>query len=315
MYSKKELLAKPVRDIRLKKGMKVSDLISSMDRMGGFSGQHMVEGIGILERMLKDKKSYNFLSFTADLVSTGLRGVLADGVKHFDAIMTTCGTLDHDIARAAGGVYSMGSFGADDTELHKIGVYRLGNVFIENEQYGMELEKEFNRIMADIAKAPDYKKVYSPSELLYEFGKRIGDPHSILRQAYLHKVPVFCPGIVDGAFGTQLTIYAQDHDFRLDILRDEHILSDISFDQKVTGALMVGGGISKHHVIWWNQFKGGLDYAVYITTSSQFDGSLSGARLTEAVSWGKIKEKAKYTTIDGDATIILPIMFSALDIV
>jgi deoxyhypusine synthase len=77
---------------------------------------------------------------------------------------------------------------------------------------------------------------------------------------------------------------------------------------------MLGGGISKHHVIWWNQFKGGLDYAVYITTASQYDGSLSGARLTEAVSWGKVKEKAKYTTIDGDITIILPIMFSYLEL-
>ena len=97
--------------------------------------------------------------------------------------------------------------------------------------------------------------------------------------------------------------------------KDELALSNIAFDNKVTGALMVGGGISKHHVIWWNQFKGGLDYAVYITTASQYDGSLSGARLTEAVSWGKVKEKAKYVTIDGDATIILPIIFSYLNLV
>jgi deoxyhypusine synthase len=138
------------------------------------------------------------------------------------------------------------------------------------------------------------------------------DENSILRQAYLHKVPVFVPGIVDGAFGTQLAIFSQDHDFKINLLKDELLLSDISFDQKVTGALMMGGGISKHHVIWWNQFKGGLDYAVYITTATQFDGSLSGARLTEAVSWGKIKEKAKYVTIDGDVTIILPVMAAAL---
>ena len=140
------------------------------------------------------------------------------------------------------------------------------------------------------------------------------DENSILRQAYLHNVPIFNPGILDGAFGTQLAIFSQDHKFRLNLIRDELKLSDISFDNKKTGALMIGGGISKHHVIWWNQFKGGLDYAVYITTATQFDGSLSGARLTEAVSWGKVKEKAKQVTIDGDATIILPIMLSALDI-
>ena len=112
-----------------------------------------------------------------------------------------------------------------------------------------------------------------------------------------------------------MSIYSQTNDFKLNLIRDELELSNLVFDNKTTGALMIGGGISKHHTIWWNQFKGGLDYAVYITTATQFDGSLSGARLTEAVSWGKVKEKAKYVTIDGDATIILPVMAAALDMV
>ena len=315
MVTKKDILTDDVVDIRLKKGMRVADLIKAMGKMGGFSGQHMVEAIDITDRMLKDKDSYNFLSFPADVVSTGLRGVLASAVKHFDAIMTTCGTLDHDIARAFGGKYSIGSFNADDTQLHKIGVYRLGNVFIGTEQYGNKLEDVFTDIMHDIYSKKGHKTEWSPSEILREFGARITDEGSIIRQAYLNNVPIYVPGIVDGAFGTQLTLFSQDHDFKLNLLKDELELSNTAFDNKVTGALMMGGGVSKHHVIWWNQFKGGLDYAVYITTASQYDGSLSGARLTEAVSWGKIKERAKYVTVDGDVTIILPIMSAALDLV
>ena len=69
---------------------------------------------------------------------------------------------------------------------------------------------------------------------------------------------------------------------------------------------------AKHHTIWWNQFKDGLDYVVYITTADEWDGSLSGARPREAVSWGKINEKAKRIMIEGDATVIMPIMTSAL---
>jgi deoxyhypusine synthase len=307
-------LGKPIKDVRLRASMKVSDLIKEMEGIGGFSAQHMVDGIRILEEMFADKSAYKFLSFPADIIATGIRGVIADSVKHFNAIITTGGTLDHDIARAYGGVYSKGSFYADDSELHKAGVYRLGNVFIEKDEYGLKLEKSFNTIMEEIYSSKGYKKEYSASELIYEFGKRMKDEGSIVRQAYLHNVKIYDPGILDGAFGTQLSIFAQDHDFKLNLIKDELELSNTIFDNKVTGALMVGGGISKHHVIWWNQFKGGLDYAVYITTATQFDGSLSGARLSEAVSWGKIKEKAKYTTIDGDATIVLPIMFSALDI-
>lgn len=311
---KRYLLKDAVKDVRLKRDMKVRELIESMRKIGGFSAQHMIRGIDILDQMIKDKNSFNFLSFPADIIATGLRGLIADAVKYFDAIITTGGTLDHDLAKAYGGKYSLGAFEVDDAWLHKLNIYRLGNIFIERDQYGLAVEDYFNEIMNEIYNSKDYKEEYSASELIYEFGKRIKDEHSIIRQAYLHNVKIYCPGILDGAFGTQLTLFSQDHKFKLNLIKDELELSNISFDNKVTGALMIGGGISKHHVIWWNQFKGGLDYAVYITTASQYDGSLSGARLTEAVSWGKVKEKAKYVTIDGDATIILPIMFASLNL-
>ncbi len=314
MANKKDLLKRHVKDVRLRKGMTVRQLIDSQRSIGGFSAQHMIEGIDILGEMLGDKDSFNFLSFPADIVSTGLRGMIADVVKHFDAIITTGGTLDHDLAKAYGGKYSLGTFEVDDAKLKKMDIYRLGNVFIGSDQYGLAVERYFTEIMNDLYDSRDYKGEYSASELAWEFGKRIKDKNSILRQAYLHNIPIYNPGILDGAFGTQLALFSQDHKFKLNLIKDELALSNISFDHKVTGALMLGGGISKHHVIWWSQFKGGLDYAVYVTTASQYDGSLSGARLTEAVSWGKVKQKARYTTIDGDITIILPIMFSYLEL-
>ena len=313
LMAKKDILSRHVKDIKLGKGMTVKGLIDAMRSIGGFSAQNMISGIDITQRMLNDKESFNFLSFPADIISTGMRGMIADSVKYFDAIITTCGTVDHDLAKAYGGKYSLGSFEADDAKLHKMSIYRLGNIFIGSKEYGLTVESYFTEIMNDIYNSRDYKEEYSASELLHEFGRRIKDESSILRQAYLHGVPIFNPGILDGAFGTQLTLFSQDHKFRLNLIKDELKLSNIAFDNKKTGALMIGGGISKHHVIWWNQFKGGLDYAVYITTASQYDGSLSGARLTEAVSWGKVKERARYVTIDGDATIILPIMFSYLN--
>jgi len=303
-----------VRDVRLKKGMRVSELIKEMENIGGFSAQEMIRGTNVIREMLADKESFNFLSFPANLVSTGMRGILADSVKHFDAIITTGGTLDHDIARAFGGKYRIGRFGVDDRELHRANVYRLGNIFIERDEYGMKIEEGFAKIMNSIYKSKDYKKEYSASELINEFGKRMTDNGSIIRQAYLHNVPIFNPGILDGAFGTALSIFSQNRDFKLNLIRDELGLSNIAFDNKTTGALMLGGGISKHHVIWWNQFKGGLDYAVYITTATEYDGSLSGARLEEAVSWGKVKEQGKFATINGDATIILPIIFASLNL-
>jgi len=95
-------------------------------------------------------------------------------------------------------------------------------------------------------------------------------------------------------------------------MKDEQKLSELLYAAKKTGALMIGGGISKHHTIWWNQFKGGLDYAVYLTTAPEWDGSLSGARMEEAISWGKVKETARYVTVEGDATVLLPLIVASI---
>jgi len=90
------------------------------------------------------------------------------------------------------------------------------------------------------------------------------------------------------------------------------ILSELIFKAKKSGALMLGGGISKHHTLWWNQFRDGLDYALYITTAQEFDGSLSGALVREAISWGKVTQKAMQTTIHAEVTTILPFLFAVL---
>jgi deoxyhypusine synthase len=305
-----DLLKRKVEDMNLEK-INFSDLIKQMDSSGGFSAKNLATAVSIFENMIKDKDCIKFLSFPACIVATGLRGAIAQMIEKglVDIVVTTCGTLDHDLARAYGGDYFHGSFELDDVKLHKIGINRLGNVLVPNDSYGIILEKKMNPILEELAKQ---KNEWSGRELICEFGKRLNDKNSILYQAAKRNIPVYVPGITDGAFGTNLVWFSQDHKFKLDILKDEKELADIAFTKKKTGALMIGGGISKHHVIWWAQFSGGLDYAVYITTATQYDGSLSGARLTEAVSWGKVKEQAKYVTVDGDATIILPVILAAL---
>ncbi|MDO8339886.1 MAG: deoxyhypusine synthase [Candidatus Burarchaeum sp.] len=306
---KSDLLKRKVADYAIAKGEKASSLVRKMGGAGGFTAKNLALAADALEGMLKDRQCTRILSFPADIVSTGLRGVLAQAVPHFNAIITTCGTLDHDLARAWGKGYFHGSFEMDDRALHHLGVNRLGNVLVPNESYGEILENKMQPILRELAgQKPDW----GGRELIAEFGKRVKDEGSILYQAYKHNVPVYVPGITDGAFGTQLMMFAQDKKFSLNLLRDEKELSDFVFDSKRLGALMMGGGISKHHVIWWSQFKGGLDYAVYITTATQYDGSLSGARLEEAISWGKIKERARMATVDGDVTVILPLLLAAV---
>ena len=304
-----------VKDIELRKGMTIDELVRQMLKSGGFSAKDLAVAVDILEEMIKDDRCVKFLSFPACIIATGTRGVIRELVKRklVDVIITTCGTLDHDLARIWRDYYH-GSFMLDDVELHKRGINRIGNVLAPNESYGIILEEKLQPIIEDIYES---KRRLSTRELVWEIGKRLeGEENaesSIVYWCYKNEIPVFIPGITDGAVGSQLWLFYQTHkDFIVDVLKDEDELSDIVFDAEKTGALIIGGGISKHHTIWWNQFIGGLEYVVYITTAVEWDGSLSGARVREAISWGKVSEKAKHVTVYGDATIILPILVASL---
>ena len=306
---------KLVKDIKLKKGMNSNELIKELYDSGGFTAKKVAQGVDIIENMVKEKDCIRFLSFPACIISTGTRGIIKELLKRklFDVVITTCGTLDHDLARIWENYYH-GSFMVDDKDLHKKGVNRLGNIFIPNDCYGKILEEKMQPILAELGKT---KQKWSTKELVWEFGKQLekekNREDSILYWAWKNKIPMYIPGITDGAFGSQIWMYYQTHrDFTIDLLKDEQELSDTIFDAKKSGALIIGGGISKHHTIWWNQYKGGLDHVVYITTAVEYDGSLSGAQTREAISWGKVKEKADNVTIDGDATVLLPLMISAL---
>jgi deoxyhypusine synthase len=116
------------------------------------------------------------------------------------------------------------------------------------------------------------------------------------------------PGIYDGAFGSQVVFNYSALSLELDLVGDEKKIIELVVSSKRLGALIIGGGISKHHTIWWAQLREGLDYAVYITTAVEYDGSLSGAQPREAISWGKLKPTSKHVVVYGDATVLLPII-------
>jgi deoxyhypusine synthase len=282
-----------------------------MKSAGGFTGRHFAEAVDILADMWTDGRCFKILSFPADIVSTGLRGVIRQLVRdgRVNLVVTTCGTLDHDVARSFA-PYLKGDFRLDDGKLLKAGYHRLGNVLVPKSSYGPLLEDKIQPFLERLY--DEGIRQVGGSELAWLLGSRLLNEDSILYWAAKNKVPVVVPGITDGAVGSQIWLFSQRRrDFRVDVLKDEETMSDAVFESKEMGALMLGGGISKHHAIWWAQFRGGLDYAVYITTAVEYDGSLSGALVKEAVSWGKVKPKAKQVTVHGDVTALLPFLVSA----
>jgi len=290
-----------------------TDLIfAAMDASGGFESRNLCEGVDILRTMIYDKKCTKFLSFIGAIISTGLRGIIRDMLKKrmFDCVITTCGALDHDIARTYGSYY-LGDFRMDDYRLLNEKIHRLGNILVPMENYGPLIEEKVQGWLSKIQFEKDTNN-FGTYDITNYLGKNL-DQSSFLYWAYRNDIPVIVPGLVDGAVGSQMWLFQQRHrEFKIDILSDETKLADLAYGARKTGGLMIGGGISKHHTMWWNQFRGGLDYAVYMTTASEWDGSLSGAPVREAISWGKINTKAKQTTIHGEATTLLPFMYAAL---
>ena len=304
----------PVKDIRVREGMPVRELVEMLGEASAFSAKKVAMAAEILRRMQRDEVT-RVLSFPAALMATGVRGVLVDMVKSgmVDAIVTTCGTLDHDLARTWRDYYH-GSFELDDKALHREEVNRLGNVLVPNESYGELLEERLKPWLEEMFRE---RKTWSTRDFCRDLGIRLAhEPRSegsLLRACAEHDVDVFVPGPTDGSVGSQVwSRYQHDRSIGFDLFADEQRLSDLAFEAEELGALMIGGGISKHHVIWWSQFRGGLDHAIYVTTAVEHDGSLSGARLEEAISWGKVKEDARMVNVEGDAALILPLLWASV---
>jgi len=304
---------KEVIDIDIEKINTFKELLISYLNSGGFMARKLGEAYKILDNMYSKRDEVTiFMSFPADIVATGLRGVLKTIVKKrlVDAIVTTSGALDHDLARSYKKYYH-GDFNMDDKKLRDENIHRLGNVLVPMDSYGIIIEDKMRIFLKEIysngvRKIPMHK-------LVNMLGKYIGSEESILYWASKNNIPIFIPGPYDGAVGYQIWQFQQfKRDFVIDLYSDEYLISELVYDAKKTGAIIIGGGISKHHLLWWNQFRGGLDYAIQISTGIELDGSLTGARLSEAVTWGKIRKEGLETSVWGEATIILPLIVKAI---
>ena len=179
----------PVEDIDPSSITTVQDLMEQMGRSGGFTAKKVYEATTILRDMIQDEDCYSFLSFPACIISTGTRGVIKELIKRrwVDCVITTCGTLDHDLARIWRKYYH-GSFEMDDVELHKKDIHRLGNILIPMDSYGIILERKMREMMEEIWKKGQTE--FSTREIVREIGKRIDDESSITYWAAKNDIPV-----------------------------------------------------------------------------------------------------------------------------
>ena len=161
----------PVEDYDFSKISGVSSLIDQMAQAGGFTATKLAHARDVMKNAIDKSQTegvLNWVSFPACLCATGTRGFFVEAVKRkaYNVIVTTCGTLDHDIARTYQS-YFHGAFELDDVELGEQGLNRLGNVIVTNECYGDIIEKSVQPWLKEIE---DERREINPDNPWIGFG-------------------------------------------------------------------------------------------------------------------------------------------------
>jgi deoxyhypusine synthase len=251
-----------------------------------------------------------FLGYTSNQISSGNRELIRFLVQHrlVDVIVTSAGGIEEDFIKCLGEIH-LGSFELDGAELRKKGLNRIGNLLMPNENY-CRFEEWLNPILDEMhARQERDGERWSPSRMIKLMGERINNPESIYYWAAKHDIPVFCPAITDGAIGDMLFFHSyRKEGLIVDLVADIRGLNGEALRAAASGLVILGGGVVKHHICNANLMRNGADYAVFINTGLEFDGSDSGASPDEAVSWGKIRMGARPVKVSCEATIAFPLL-------
>lgn len=301
---------KYVEQMRIRGSMTVGQLVEEMSRCGVLGAGRLARATAIMREMFDDQDYTVFLALAGPMIPGGLRnvvGTLIDG-GYVNAIVASGANIVHDVVEGLGFKGVKGSFLADDVKLRKEGIGRVGDIFLEQKGF-VALEKKMYQVFDSLLQ--NGREKISIRELMLELGKALDDEESLLKKASKHNVPVFSPGLLDSMIGLHLWTFNQLKKLQLDPVMDLNEISEIVFEAKKVGAIILGGGLPKHHVLGVNILREGVDAAVQVTLDRPEGGSLSGAHLEEAISWKKAKTGKSLETVIGDATIVFPIIVAA----
>jgi len=298
-----------VDQIRIKKDEKVSDLIR-LFRGTGFNAKRLSMACEIYEAMAKDKACVKIMTLAGAMVPAGMRGVISDFIRcgFVDMLVTTGANLTHDVIESIGCHHQQGTDRVSDAELHDKELNRIFDVYMPNQAY---------EALEDYVKALKFDKTMPVVEFLDYLGGelvKLQEEHSrdsILVACHEKKVPVFCPAFTDCGLGIQLMM--NHRGLKLDQFEDLNRMINKAWDSKDVGVFIIGGGVPKNFAFQALQFSpNSAGYAIQITTDRPEPGGLSGATLSEAVSWGKVNAAARSVTVMCDATIAVPLILAYL---
>jgi deoxyhypusine synthase len=312
-----------LKPIEVKASKKISDLLLEMS-WTGFQGRKLGEVVEVWEKMLKDD-AVIFFGYAGSMSTTGQWKIINWLIekRFIDVIVSTGANISEDILEAMGGTYWQGHHMVDDDELAKYKIDRFYDVFADELEY-----RQMENLIADFMRSLSPNRKYSSAEFLHLFGEHLSNLgiKSILAAAYENNVPVFCPAIVDSAYGIAYLVNKkidEKFDVTIDQMRDFEQIVEIKRRAENSGVIYIGGGVPKDFIqltaIGVSITETGEygeprphKYAIQITTDAPHWGGLSGCTFEEAISWGKEAKGGINVQCYCDATIALPLIAHAL---
>ncbi len=319
---KAELLATQVEHIDIK-SFDARPIVESMRKMS-FSSRDLGRATDIYNEMLADKDCSIVLVIAGSTSAGGCMDLYADLLANnmVDAVVATGATIvDMDFLEALGFKHYQANEVPDDDTLRSLYIDRIYDTYIDEEQL-----QHVDHTIFEIAEtlAP---KAYSSRAFIREMGRYLQThgkkENSLVKLAYEHDVPIFCPAFTDSSAGFGLVKHQVDAMkagkpyLTIDSIADFRELTDIKIKAGTTGLLMIGGGVPKNFVqdtVVCAEILGHDDvevhkYAVQITVADVRDGACSSSTLQEAASWGKVNT-ALEQMVYAEATTVLPLLAS-----
>src|SRR3989338_6845520 len=302
-----EIAGTVVRGYEFNEGVDYTKIVGGFGSMG-HQATEFSRAVGIVNTMIAEKATI-FLGYTSNMVSSGLREIFRYLVEHkkVQLIVTTAGGIEEDIIKCLGDFIS-GDFKADGKELRERGINRIGNIFVPNNRY-VAFEQWVQPILEELYQEQLAGKKICASDVIWKLGEKINDTRSICYWAWKNQIRIFCPALSDGALGDNLYFFSfKRPDFVIDMVEDTKRLNDATIGLQRLGLVILGSGVVKHSLLNAAMLRNGAEYAVYINSAQEFDGSDAGASPDEAVSWGKLSSLGKSVKVFGDATILFPLL-------
>src|SRR5688572_11043315 len=319
---KSELLSTTVEHIDIK-SFDARPIVDAMKKMS-FTSRDLGRATELYNQMLADPDCSIILVIAGSTSAGGCMDLYADLVKHnmVDAIVATgAAIVDMDFFEALGHKHYQALEIPDDDTLRSLYIDRIYDTYIDEEQL-----QETDHTIGDIANGLE-PKPYSSRAFIREMGKWLmthgKKDNSLVKLAYEHDVPIFCPAFTDSSAGFGLVKHQVDAMkagkpyLTIDSIADFRELTEIKIEAGTTGLLMVGGGVPKNFIqdtVVCAEILGHEDvavhkYAVQITVADVRDGACSSSTLQEAASWGKVNTGIEQMVF-AEAASVMPLLAS-----